>query len=691
MKELPVVSLNGLHAGSLGFYLASLGLLSLTARRWPKTRACWRNTRFCLVGGPNALNELVEFVDRIGETKAWTQYEKPWDEEKKVDVKKRTSTRTAHWRALEADERSLPAFGAHLALDDRVRMNPLLGTGGNAGKRDFAKGWKAAVKFISEPKGRLCRDDLINELSAFLSGQRCIHLASYQAGSWFGMDNKIYNSGNKRPYCQGKITPWAMTLACEGLVYLSGGSSRRLGSRRQPKGAFPFVTSPIAPTSANEAGRIDAEFWAPIWDQPMTEPEVRSLFLRGRVESDARGGASPAVFAVGITNRGVDAGVSEFRRFLLLHTTSPHTFESQLATIIPVPKTNFDSATNRAVRSIVEFHDTLESDRKVGKRWKVAGLRQPIEQALVDFSAAQRGEDSTDPAWKLVDEMLGALVRVDRNRTFRSGRVRFRLLPGEWAVRLLREDQLERETRIALAISSLEETGVSAKLIAYRIGVQKSPNGLQWEFPESPPARRVWSDAELAENLRSTAERRVMETLRQSDSRPPFRAAFRVGLDDLHAWLAGEVDEERVRLWLDRLCMFDWSETQHCEVARGLRWTTSVPRPAVDGALALYALFRPLASDWLFRRILRESEIATESTSTCAHLGRVVAMLRHGNVTAATEVAIAAYRAAGLETADFGPMPEGPDFDQLLASLVIPVRDEQVLSVFRRWRNPKQV
>ena len=692
MNSLPVVPFKGLNADSLGAYLAALGLFSLAARKWPGVRACWRNAGFCLVGGPIALDEIVEFVSKIGERNAWTRYDKPWDEDKKADVDKKTSTRTARWRALGAEERSLPAFGAHLALDGRVRMNPLLGTGGNAGQRKFDRGWRKAVTCIETPPRGQSRESLKADIEAFLDGNSCAYLGDFSAGSWFGTANRIYNHGTRRSFREGEITPWAMALACEGLPYFSGGVSRRLGSRRQPKGAFPFITAAMAPQGADEAGSIEAEVWAPLWDQPVTGPELRSLFLRGRAELGGRGATSSAEFAVGVTSRGVDAGISEFRRFLLLHTTSVQTFESRLATVVPVPKTNLDGATSRAIWTIVEFHDTLPEDRKVRNRWRFAGLRGPLEQALVDFAAAEPGAAGTEQGWALVDEMFEALVKIDRNRTFRSHNVRFQLLPGEWAARLFHEDPPDRETRLALALSSLAGTRFCPPFIAHRIGVQKGMTGSRWDFPESPPARRVWSDAGLTDNLCATAERRTMEALQKAAVRPPFGSTIRVCLDDLHSWLSGDVDEERLSLWLDRLRMFDWSggANREAEAAKELQRGFPRTRPPVDGMLALYALFRPLASDWLFRQVLHESGIRAERTSTCAWLGRVIAMLRRGDVNAAAEVALAAYRSAGVALADFNVFPDVSDPDRLLAALVIPARDEQTLAAFRCWRTPTE-
>ena len=635
MKGLAVVAFNGLNADSLGAYLASLGLFSLATRQWPYVRAVWRNARFCLVGGPDAPEPIIAFVSGVGERNAWTRYHRPWNKAKEADVKKKASAKTARWRALEAEERSLPAFGAHLALDGRVRMNPLLGTGGNAGRRDFAKGWKDAVRVIEtpeEPPRKWSRVALDGDLEAFLSGGACTCLGSFQAGSWFGAANKIYNHGNpsappdssrgkKQPYREGEISPWAMALACEGLPYFAGGPSRQLGSRRQPNGAFPFVTTAMPPKAEGEAGGVKAEIWAPIWDRPMAEPELRSLFLRGRSELGGKGATSSAAFAAGVVSRGVDAGVAEFRRFLLLHTTSAQTFESRLATVVPVPKANPDSAATRALRTIVGLRDALPEDRKVGKRWRFSGLRGPLEQALVDFAAAEPGEGSTEQAWALVDQVIKALVTVDRNRRFRSHRVRFRSLPGEWAAALFHEDPPDRESRLALAVSSLTETPLCPPLIAYRIGVRRATARSPWEFSESSPGRRVWSDGGPTENLCAMADRRVLEALGHTSSQPPFRAAARVDLGDVHASLVGEVDQERLALWLDRLSVFDWSGSANRESARELERGFPVARPSVEGALAVYALFRPLACGRLFGRVLQENGIRADRTSTCAQLG----------------------------------------------------------------------
>jgi CRISPR-associated protein Csx17 len=62
-----------------------------------------------------------------------------------------------------------------------------------------------------------------------------------------------------------------------------------------------------------------------------------------------------------------------------------------------------------------------------GKRF--VGLRGPIEAALLAV-AAEPGNPESSLA--LLDAVVTALVRIDRNRSFRERKVRWEPLPLEW-------------------------------------------------------------------------------------------------------------------------------------------------------------------------------------------------------------------------------------------------------------------
>ena len=85
--------------------------------------------------------------------------------------------------------------------------------------------------------------------------------------------------------------------------------------------------------------------------------------------------------------RGVDFGIAEFRRFLLLKTTSENTFESQLGTTIEVVSEE-NAVHSRAVRTALALRDRLPRDVKKGKRWVYRGLQGPVDRALVELAEA---------------------------------------------------------------------------------------------------------------------------------------------------------------------------------------------------------------------------------------------------------------------------------------------------------------
>src|SRR5690606_25330585 len=283
-------------------------------------------------------------------------------------------------------------------------------------------------------------------------------------GSWFSEATKLYNSG-RSPAREGQVSPWAMALACEGLAFLAGGASRRLGARSaRAVGAFPFVTQPIAASAEKEADRLRGEIWTPLWSRPMALAEASTLFSRGRAELRGRGALTPAAFATAIRERGVDAGVSEFRRFTLGRTTSSNTFEPRLEARFPLA-TDAKSGSG-AARTLERVTTLIEQSGfpKDGKRF--VGLRGPIESALLDVAAEPT---SPEAGVALLDAMVSALDRIDRNRSFRKEKVRWEPLPLEWLGSLFVSEQPGVEARLALSLVSAFP--VAQAFATYRFGV----------------------------------------------------------------------------------------------------------------------------------------------------------------------------------------------------------------------------
>lgn len=715
--RLPALALPGLSPDSLGNYLASLGLLRVLSRRWSSTRIAWRDEVLQVVGGPPMLDELLDELVRVAAEREWIAYDRRWNEEQKKGTKAKSGIPLALWQA-SADERELQVFAAHAVPHARVSYNPLFGSGGNAGKRAFSNGWMKAVEALA-PSAPVAKEPTKNEtdkqktarekrqkkafdeysqqaparrkknrdeLEALLLGRPIAWLVEeLVAGSWFSEATKLYNSGQS-PAREGQISPWAMVLACEGLAFLAGGASRRLGARSsRAVGAFPFITQPIAASAEKEADRLRGEIWTPLWLRPMTLAEVSTLFSRGRAELGGRGALTPAAFATAIRERGVDAGVSEFRRFTLGRTTSPNTFEPRLEARFSL---GHRSAAAGATALTLDHVTALIEQRgfpRDGKRF--FGLRGPIEAALLDVAS---DPNRSEAGIALLDAITNALDRVDRNRGFREGKVRWEPLPLEWLPSVFADEEPGVEPRLALSLVS--SFPVAQPFATFRFGVE-------WKFGaryahythvERPPARWVWGSGELARVLGDVLARKLLdqETADKKAGRGP--APLAATTLQVRQWLLGEIDESLFSAWLSRLALFDWRRIP--QEVRGLI-LPEAQTPRADAELALLGLMQPLVDRraLIIGHLSPDDLLSGETGARTTEAGRtLVTLIRAGSLDAALRFASGRYAMAGVRLASFGAPWKCHDADRLVAALLFTISDRDRTVLFERWLRPRR-
>jgi CRISPR-associated protein Csx17 len=686
-QVLPVIPIPGLRPTSLGAYLAALGLMKVLSRHWPGVRAAWRDGVLNLVGGPANRDGLAEALMAVADQASWATYERGWADAQKASTKAKTGTKLALWQA-GADEAELEVFAAHAAPASRVFFNPLLGSGGNAGRRVFADGRKRAKEALHPPKASE-KDDRRAALNAFLDDEATAwQREKLNAASWFSDANKLYNSGQS-PFSEGAITPWAMVLACEGLVFFAGSASRRLGTRTRPVGAFPFVVEPASPETSGETDRDRGEVWAPLWSRPMAVPEVAALFARGRAEIGGHGAVTPAAFTAAITRRGVDAGIEEFRRFALGKTTSANTFEPRYLGAVRI---SAGCANDRpeAFERLLGLIETLPPEG--WQRRRFVGVRGPVESALVN--AAGRPGDA-EAMKSLVDAAVQALDRVDVNRSFREKGVSWRPLPLDWLPVLFGGDAPDTEARLALSLASAFPADYPFAL--YRFGVDwqnrtgegRPRRNSPYAHPQTAPARWVWRAASLVRNLCTTIQRRCLDW--EERGAPPARTPIAARMSDIEAWLDGDVDEALLARWLSRLALFDW-----IFIPASVRTLSSFDSRAiaVGPPLALYGLLhplfdlRPLPDNG--RRDGRDLLAPETGARTPAIARRLTAVLRGGNVERAIEIARSRYSMAGAPLMRMDAPWAIADPERLLATLLFPVSYFSRSALVRRWLRPNR-
>lgn len=719
--RLPALALPGLSPDSLGNYLASLGLLRVLSRRWPGTRIAWRDEVLRVIGGPTTLDELLDELVRIANTQVdsevskreWTQYDRAWSDAQKEGTKAKSGAKLALWQA-KAPEAQLQLFAAHAVPHGRVSYNSLLGSGGNAGRRDFAAGWKKAVDALAVPtsaaKGRAMNargsagaqgaDERRTALRALLRGEPTTWMVEkLAAGSWFSEATTLYNSGQSAAR-EGKISPWAMALACEGLAFLAGGPSRRLGAlSARAVGAFPFVTQPIAASAEKEADRLRGEIWTPLWSRPLSLAEVGTLFSRGRAELHGRGALTPAAFATAIRARGVDAGVSEFRRFTLGRTTSSNTFEPRLEARFPL---TMGAEVGAAASAMLERVTALIEQRgfpRDGKRF--VGLRGPIESALLDVAAEPT---NIEAGITLLDAVVSALDRIDRNRSFREGKIRWEPLPLEWLASLLSEEHRSTEARLALSVVSAFPP--TLPFAAFRFGVdwareQSGTREYDWatqprwfEHSKVAPARWVWGPGDLAHVLSAVLSRRLLEEEKldgTASKRPRGRAPLPATASQVKQWFAGDLDEDLFVAWLARLALFDWRSVP--QEVRTIVQFDDASVPKADGELALLGLLQPLVDQRpLVIRDLCDDDLLAEQTGarTTEAARSLVTLTRAGNFDAALRLASSRYSMAHARLATFNVAFAADLPERLVAAFLFTLSGRDRAVLFERWLRPRR-
>ncbi|GIW93146.1 MAG: hypothetical protein KatS3mg110_1187 [Pirellulaceae bacterium] len=303
------VELAGCTPEPLMHYLKSLGVLRLVCEQADaKAAGCWRNDRFVLRSVLDESSLVDFFLHKYRPSPILT----PWaggsgffekDNHKAVDAIEKSSTpRLEVYRecirrvktilanegvkqkpSSEVKARLLRRYRGEMP-DEFVRwmdaamviqaddqtFAPLLGTGGNDGRLDFAQNFMQRLvdqlKFTQDgPQSHqeeLLRNALFGEPVAGLSAAAVGQFAPGRAGG-----------PNATQGMEGDSTdnPWDFVLMLEGTLLFAGALVRRAGIYSGDKAAFPFTVRPRpiggASSSDNELGAARGEMWLPLWSR----------------------------------------------------------------------------------------------------------------------------------------------------------------------------------------------------------------------------------------------------------------------------------------------------------------------------------------------------------------------------------------------------------------------------------------
>jgi CRISPR-associated protein Csx17 len=318
---------------------------------------------------------------------------------------------------------------------------------------------------------------------------------------------------------------------------------------------------------------------------------------------------------------------------------------------------------------------------------RFVGLRGPIEAAILDVAAEPHRSEA---AIALLDAIVTALDRIDRNRGFRLGKIRWEPLPLEWLSSLFEDEQPGTEARLALSLVSAFP--VAQPFATYRFGVEwkYGPTYANYTHVARPPARWVWGPGELARVLGAVLSRRLLDQDSNADNAPCGRAPLSATVLQMSQWLSREIDESLCLAWLSRFALFDWRKVP--QELRTLTRREVLPSRA-DGQLALLGLMQPLIDRRpLIVSSLSTKDLLTDETGarTAEEARSLVTLIRTGNLDAAARLASSRYAMAGARLAAFDAPFRAHDPDRLVAALLFTIPDRDRAILFQRWLRPRR-
>ena len=564
---------------------------------------------------------------------------------------------------------------AYVLTTDGPKYPPLLGTGGNDGRLEFSNNFMqnvvSALK-LEKPNGE---DTMRSQLGAALFSEGSPQLTRkpvgfYNPGAAGGANASVgFND-------ESLTNPWDYVLMFEGTLLFAGTAARRLSAQTSSKAVYPFTVDNSAAgygTSVDSeyGGSSRSEFWAPLWDQPVNLQELKHLVSEGRAQLGRRQVSSGADFARAISGLGTERGVSQFQRYGFLVRNGL----AYLAT--PLGRFNVRPDEDTVQRADVLFDLDIWMDRL---RRIAAGNSAPaglgsvlrqIEQAIFEF--CRRGW-SSDLQTILIavghaEQWLSkSSLSNDKGKGVRP----LNSLSHGW---LRHANDSSPEFRLARAIASILPEPAQGERKVGPIRENMDPvdtsRGTIWK---EDSVSFVWTAADPLANMLGVLERRCLEGRMQSleNARPPLNSAYPAGLDDLAAFLEGNVDFERIAALALPLSF--------------VRYWHRNDRNGVQQRRAPFDL--PMAYAVMKLTLLTEKFVCPEyDADTDIWIEpQMLSMLRAGRVGDAYQVACRRLRASGLQ-----PLSDQPGIRndsvhgrRLAAALLFPIDGSAHLALAER-------
>lgn len=517
-----------------------------------------------------ALREAIHAGDRVvaeARARGWGGG-RFWAEDHKPDVVRLC-------RAVFPDG-ALPWLDTAVTLTaGDIRFSPLTGTGGNFGRQDLSATFLQRLALVIGPGADVAR--ALDWAEAALQGREDVPYLREAVGQYDpGRAGGMLSSPGEKDDDSGFANPWSFILSIEGTLLFASAVTRRFGAGAD-NGAMPFLTrsSPVGYGTAAADERAKGEQWAPLWQRPAYLSEVEHLIGEGRAQWRGRQARTGLEFSMAAAALGVDRGVSEFRRFVIVHRLG----QNPLA----VPAGRMEVRRHPEERLLREPYDWIRRLRAVSLPAGVASAARRAEAEM--FAVAAGG--GPESLRRFVIEFGRLYLTVARSGTVREKIQPFRpRRPGDWLAVLPAEPELW----VAAGFATLQDLGpaggdLSARALLGRVRERQVPGkGTQIEWVRSPPTGLDVSSVTLTQALAEAHRRRCVAASGQAAPRDPdeeetpdgsvaYAAGLMLPAALVEGYALGRLDDALIAGYLNGL------------LALGCRHATDASWPAVEPGL----------------------------------------------------------------------------------------------------------
>lgn len=461
------------------------------------------------------------------------------------------------------------------AFVKRDHDNPVFLNKGVAGRAHVVRTYWGYVKsFASQKKTRGFTESALFGQAAIGTTKK--GLPSGKGAPFFPDAIKTYNNGLGWVVETFPFNALDYLLAVEGALALRGAVSRTLAANSQRFAAFPFVfdSGEDFVDENNEVKDTASSIWLPLWDRPATFAELQSFICDAQARLPGKEARFSAEFARALRAQGGDAGFAGWQEFR---------FKMKASRVPWVCTGRYLGASSdrQALRlndalapldesGFLDQFEPLYKGNKIDSR-----SPHPVRTSLNSAIEEAVAEPTPENALEILIRLFAACRQMALSESFReklrAGRAVFfgALHQEPWKNLLQGLDQLP-EFRIARALASmtglerqrrqLSEKPVFSEVepfLGSLLPLKRGPTG--WYLPtdsRDSSKQAVWSGTDLCSDLARVLSRRYLDSL--DDDLPALRSPRPALLEDILAFLNGELDDHRIARWTEVLSLIGW-------------------------------------------------------------------------------------------------------------------------------------